>query len=354
MSKLPTSRLEALDYLRGFFIAVIIIDHLWRWPNLLAAFTGEGRLWVSAAEGFVIISGLLVGYVRGHKNKELPLKKVSEKLFKRAFLLYVWFVIMTLVYTGIIWYAPLVAAMPWIDVAKGDWSTLVQQTVTMNIAHTWVHFLYMYAIFLALTPIAIWLLRRNKAPVAILLSIIGYGIGKHYSIEWLEWLPVFFIPAVAGYYLPAVQTWWHSQRGEKRQRLKNTLYAVTLGSLIASIFTTYIFAGHPLSVFVNDFFSKEFTLDFWRIILSFVWFTAFALLFNQLLPWLQRYTKWLLIPFGTNSLTAYISHGMIVIVIGLVFVDSNNIIINTLLGIVAVLGVWALLRIPFITKILPR
>ncbi|RYF28742.1 MAG: hypothetical protein EOO17_04375 [Chloroflexi bacterium] len=297
---------------------------------------------------------LLVGYVRGHKNKDLPLMTVSKKLFKRALLLYVWFVIMTLAYTGIIWYAPLIAAMPWIDVAKGDWTTLVQQTITMNLAHTWVHFLYMYAIFLALTPIAIWLLRRNKAPAVLLLSVIGYGIGKHFAIEWLEWLPVFFVPAVAGYYLPAIQTWWHGQNGEKRRRLKNTLYAITVGSLVISIFTTFIFAGHSMSIFINDFFSKEFTLDFWRIILSFVWFVALVLLFNQFLPWLRQHTKWLLIPFGTNSLTAYIAHGMVVILIGFLFIDSNNIVTNTLLGIVAILGVWALLRIPFITKILPR
>lgn len=354
MSKLPTSRLQALDYLRGFFIVVIVIDHLWRWPSLLAAFTGEGRLWVSAAEGFVIISGLLVGYVRGYKNREQPLKVVSTKLLKRAFLLYVWFAAMTLVYTTIIWYVPLVGSMPWTDVTKGDWYSLISQTLTMNTAHTWVHFLYMYAIFLALTPIAIWLLRKNKAVIVILLSIVGYGIGKFYNIEWLEWLPVFFAPAVAGYYLPAIQTWWANLTVRQRLSNKYSLYALTFASLLLSIATTFIFAGHPASAFINDFFSKEFTLDFWRIILSFVWFIALALVFNQILQWLEKYLGWLLLPFGTNSLTAYIAHGFIIIAIGLFAVNRQDIFYNTLLGIIAVLGVWALLRIPIVTKILPR
>ena len=74
------SRMLALDYLRGFFIVIIVIDHLWRWPNMFEYVSGRGELWASAAEGFVIISGLLVGYVRGYKNRNQPLLEVSKKL----------------------------------------------------------------------------------------------------------------------------------------------------------------------------------------------------------------------------------------------------------------------------------
>ena len=61
-------RIFELDLLRGFFVVIIIIDHLQLWPSPLRYLTGEGRLWVTAAEGFFLISGLLVGYIRGFNN----------------------------------------------------------------------------------------------------------------------------------------------------------------------------------------------------------------------------------------------------------------------------------------------
>lgn len=46
------SRLDVLDYLRGFFIVVIIIDHLSRWPSAFSLFTGQAWLWIDQSMGF--------------------------------------------------------------------------------------------------------------------------------------------------------------------------------------------------------------------------------------------------------------------------------------------------------------
>src|ERR1700757_4441609 len=97
-------RIEALDYLRGFFILVIIVDHVWRWPNLFQYASGRGELWASAAEGFIIISGLLVGYVRGRKSLKKPLRDVSKKLVLRGLMLYVWVIITTVILAVASWY----------------------------------------------------------------------------------------------------------------------------------------------------------------------------------------------------------------------------------------------------------
>src|SRR3989339_456486 len=90
MSEPVKRRIHELDLLRGFFILVIIIDHLQFWPSPLTFLTGEGRLWVSAAEGFFLISGLLIGYIRGYKGRNQPLTSISKKLAYRAFMLYAW------------------------------------------------------------------------------------------------------------------------------------------------------------------------------------------------------------------------------------------------------------------------
>ena len=49
--------------MRGWFLVIIILDHLTYFPNGLTFLTGDSRLAVSAAEGFFIISGLVLGIV---------------------------------------------------------------------------------------------------------------------------------------------------------------------------------------------------------------------------------------------------------------------------------------------------
>lgn len=98
-----SERMLVLDYLRGFFIMIIIADHLWRWPNLFEYVSGRGELWSSAAEGFVIISGLLVGYVRGYKNREKPMLEVAKKLVIRGIMLYIWMIIVSIALVWATW-----------------------------------------------------------------------------------------------------------------------------------------------------------------------------------------------------------------------------------------------------------
>ena len=44
-----TERIAAFDLMRGFFLIVIMIDHVELYPNGWDFITGKGRLWVSAA-----------------------------------------------------------------------------------------------------------------------------------------------------------------------------------------------------------------------------------------------------------------------------------------------------------------
>ena len=74
-----SQRIDAFDYLRGFFIVVIVIDHLWSFPSLWTFLTGEARLWMTAAEGFVLISGFLIGFIRGRKGLKLPFHDIAKK-----------------------------------------------------------------------------------------------------------------------------------------------------------------------------------------------------------------------------------------------------------------------------------
>jgi len=347
------SRLETLDRLRGFFIIVIIIDHLSRWPSLFGLITGKALLWVTAAEGFVAISGLLVGYVRGYKNRSLPLKDVSLKLVRRGALLYIWSLIASITYVAIIWYIPIQGGAPSTPMAIGDWGTFLVQLVTLQYTFVWVHFLTLYAIFLVASPIAIWLLRRGYAWMVGAISFGLLALGWVTHSEALQWQFLFFIPSIVGFYLQPILDWWHNQPKAKRSVIAITTVGLTLATIILStILTFYAQNFQSLADQVNAYFMKD-TISLARAAMAFLWFAGFLFIFYALRRFITKYLDWLLIPIGTHSLTAYILHGLALVAISLCTIGGSDPVINTLLGVVAVLIVWVLLKIPFVRRVIP-
>jgi fucose 4-O-acetylase-like acetyltransferase len=59
-------------------------------------------------------------------------------------------------------------------------------------------------------------------------------------------------------------------------------------------------------------------------------------------------------PFGTHSLTVYIIHGVVILLLSYLLPTSQSIIVNTLTGIIAIMGALLLLKIPWVTRFIPR
>ena len=349
-----TNRLLTLDYLRGYFIVVIIIDHLSRWPSLLGAFSGHALLWVTAGEGFVIISGLLVGYIRGFNNRQATMGQITSKLLRRAGLLYLWSIIGSLAYVAIIWRFNLRGGEPGIPFTTGDWHELVSQLITLKYTFVWVYFLTLYAIFLAASPIAVWFMRHGKAWLVVLLSLAILALGWQNHNEVMQWQALFFIPSAVGYYLEPIRSWWQKLTKQKRLALSFSIWAVTALTISLSVMCAFYSTNiQSLADQLNSLFAKD-TISLWRILLAFVWFTGFLILFARFDGWIKRWLSWLLVPVGTRSLTAYILHGLALIVISYFILSSDNIILNTLLGVISILIVWVLLKIPLVQKTIPR
>src|SRR5690242_6351241 len=156
MSTTPKRRIFELDLLRGFFICVIILDHLQFWPSPLQYLTGQGRLWVSAAEGFFLISGLLIGYLRVYKGMKLPMRELTVLLLRRAFMLYVWGVIITFIVVARAALMPGSGALlPKFPAAEqvSSLGTYIWNVVSTTFSSDWIYFLRLYAIMLAVTPL---------------------------------------------------------------------------------------------------------------------------------------------------------------------------------------------------------
>jgi hypothetical protein len=343
-------RIIALDYLRGFFIIVIIIDHLWRWPNIFEAVSGRGELWSSAAEGFVIISGLLVGYIRGFKNRTLPMGEVTKKLISRGIMLYVWMIITSVLLVTVSWLLVFKGDMAYIPIPVGDWNALITNTLRFDYVHTLTHFLYLYAIFLVLSPVAIVLLRRGFGWIVALISIGAWLFGVINTIEWMQWQILFFVPMIAGFYFEAILKKYRSLS----VKTKDITRFGSIGIMAITVaISAMIVLPHIPGEYEDTLFGRD-PVTFSTVIISFVWFTGLLSLFQLISPWLERWLGWLLLTFGERSLTAYILHTIPLVICQLLFTESSNIVLNSLLTAGCILGTWGLLKIPGINRIIPR
>jgi hypothetical protein len=339
-------RIEALDYLRGFFILVIIVDHLWRWPNLFQYASGRGELWVSAAEGFVMISGLLVGYVRGYKGLKKPFAEISKKLIARGLMLGIWAIITTILIVTASWTLVFRSNIAYVPIAQFDWWNLIVKSLTLQYTHTLSHFLYLYALFLVAAPLLVWLLRRRQWWIGGVISVGLFVLGTFWKIESLQWQLLFFLPAIAGFYLDSIIAYCR----RIPPWLIWTFISVGAASVIWSALVVLPIAP---GWYHTHLFSRE-PLAPARIGLAVVWFITLAYLFNKGLQWLEHSVGWLLMPFGTRSLTAYIVHSLPLMLIALFIPATNSFILNSLIAALAILATWTILKIPNLNKVIPR
>jgi len=360
-------RFATLDVLRGFFILVILVDHLNRFPSWFAWVTGQGRLWVSAGEGFFIISGLLVGYTRGFKKRHRPMKEVIGLLYSRALILYLSAVIASslLLFLTLHTHFPL-ALQPSVVVPRNSLTTAIYQIFTLHFVFEWVYFLKFYIASLCIAPAFIWLLRKNQNVVALIGACSLWALGYYIKQDWLQWQILFFVPAVFGYHLESIQSSWRELPGNTRRYIERGIIGLTIVAFVISSFWVFgwVFVKGPHAVMsfdsyiatrriIDPFFYKV-QLSMGRVLLAFVCFAGLYIIVNKSRRYTARYTDWFLIPLGTYSLVAYILHGFILLPIQAFIPLTLSSTFNTILGVITVLLVWKLSQLKIVRRVIPK
>lgn len=367
-------RIHELDLLRGFFILVIVIDHFQRWPSPFTYLTGQGRLWVSAAEGFFIISGLLVGYLRVWKGRHRSLGEISKKMLSRAAKLYLWSVGITLFVVGIMPFFTtgndsIYALLPKFPDATQLTSQQVYiwNVITGRYASDWIYFLRMYAIILVVSPPVIWLIRRRKWWVVLLLSLATYSASLMMETPEavMQWQILFFGAALIGWRLESIAAWLLSHPVAAR-RIAVSLICTTLLTMIMSYFWVHgwsnVEGSRPIIsrdsyVTTRGFIDPWFTnnpLALGRIILSFIWFGGLFSIFHYARDFIMKAFGWLLMPFGTAALRVYCLQAILFVFLQALIPISQSQVFNMLSTTAVVLIVWGIIRTPIAQKILPR
>lgn len=316
-------RILALDLLRGTFLVVIFINHMAWSPTLYDVLTGQSHLFASAAEGFFVISGMLVGYIYAERILSQT-KQTFIRLFKRAGWLYLLSIGFTTLYTLITLFLP-----P--DTVRGQYLSpsigeFIWNTLTLQLNYGWADFLSRYAIFMVFAPFAIWLAAKKLSWLLALISIaVWYFLGSGPFAHITAWQLIFCAGIIIGYHLPAIEKWVKSWPSTTKRLGKLTLVTTAVFTFAISIILTVILpiiageyqhilsptAFHNIVDIINvrtsldlSIFARE-NLALGRILIGTLWFTTLYIIYRQYESAIDKKTKGTLLLLGTNSLYVY-------------------------------------------------
>jgi hypothetical protein len=319
-------RILAFDILRGFFLVVILVNHIELYPNFFDLFTGRGRLLVSAAEGFFFMSGLLVGMV--YKRRiTLGMKFIFKKMWKRAFMLYIASVFFTLLFT----FLAVHFNHPSIKDGVADsinWPRIVRRSFALLYGFGWADFLSRFAILMLLAPFGFYLLVKNRWKLFIIISLIAWAFRANNFL--LSWQIVFFGGMLVGFYWSQLEVKFNDLKPRVRRRIKLSVIWVSALTFLLSYLSVYVLSvlnqrlatlPHSLQTLtyrwndINEFvwlYAQKWTVGPLRIVLFMFWFAALFMLVRRYENAINKGTKGTLELLGRNSLFVYIAHAFIV------------------------------------------
>ena len=156
----PLGRDPRIDLLRGFCVFAMIVDHIGG-ASWLYWLTGGNTGPVTAAEGFVFLSGLVLGIVSRRRVSKDGLRSAIRATLSRAWTLYALTFVLTLVFVGLTVESTLSL---WVDRDLlgeiGSWPELAASVAAVRFTWHGTDILALYALLLAASPLCLVLLSR--------------------------------------------------------------------------------------------------------------------------------------------------------------------------------------------------
>jgi len=370
ISKPASRRILTLDLLRGYFLFDMVLNHLNYWPNGLDWVSARGQLFVSGAEGFFLISGIVLGIVRGRKLIDKPLRVPTKLLLKRSWQLYVTYVFSVLFFTFFGWWVFMNNPGLKFGIAPSDTPLLplLWNTLTFQYIYGWADYLRLYVLFILVSPLAVWLLRQGKWWIVMGASVLIWALVPrplYPDNVWLQpyhWQLLFFGGLTLGYHWDDVRERWLRIRAHTRKIIIGSIVSATVVVIAANIFLA--FGGYlgnsiydivaPLRDTLSKPFDKE-NLSVYRLIYTSMCFISGFWLFNKFEPFIKKYFGWILLPFGTNSLYVYTVQAFLVFFVQMIVPSGGStVLINILLSYATLALIWLMIRYEILFKIIPR
>jgi enterochelin esterase-like enzyme len=331
----PQGRDLRIDLLRGYFVLAMVVDHV-RGPSPLYLLTGGNRFYTSAAEGFILTSGLVAGLVYHHLIERDGMGPSIRKVLIRAGSLYLLTVGLTLLFL------PLseLLYLPW---AQGvDLSNpigFVVSVFTLHRTYYLVDVMLLYTVLFLISPLAFYLLASGKTWLLLGGSFLLWGlfqvfpdyvslpwpISGNYLFELSAWQVLFFTGLALGRHHDRIPT-----LGKRSSRLILLLTGLATVALIVLFFVVDAptdtmpantaatsAASHDMRLWLQDAMFSKADLRLGRLITSAVVFTFLFLSVTVFWRQLRRALGWLLLPLGQHALYAYTAHVAIIALVSL-------------------------------------
>jgi hypothetical protein len=375
----PIGRDPRLDLLRGFCVFAMIVDHVGG-TSWLYVLTGGNRGPVTAAEGFVFLSGLVLGMVSRRRVSRDGLGGAIRAALGRAWTLYALTVALTLIFIGLTVGTDLAI---WVDRSLlaeiESWPALVTSVVLMRFTWHGTDILALYALLLAASPLALLLLADGHHwrllagswalwlmfQVAPELAVVPWPIEHATTFPFAAWQALFVTALVIGYRREEIAAWL-TQVSERREGaglvyrvgLAAAACALVLFGVALSVGQAHAMAPTASALSSFDLFDKA-SLGIGRLAA----FASVAILIYAALTvcWrpVERALGWLLIPLGQASLYAYAVHLFVIVLAYNVppYVGSDQPgweLHNTVGQLLLVLLVWAMVKGKVLYGLIPR
>jgi hypothetical protein len=308
-----------LDLLRGFAALVMIADHIGG-NSLLWPLTGGDSFFVSAAEVFVLISGVLLGVVYGRVVFKKGLSAAVRKAIGRASKLYLLTISLTLAFAlagGLLalWWAP--------AISRTEIVPYVIQVVTLQRTLFLTDIMLMYTLLIAAAIPVLVLLVRGQTLYVLTASWMLWASWQiapgNSAIFWeIEGNGLFKLPAWQVIFVTGIVLGYHRQAIERfvvslppLLLTAGVVLACAIVAVLYSMQATNLEALHSNPLLYTVGFDKA-NVPLGRIaVLALLSVAALGVTTMAWRP-LKQATGWLLLPLGQNALKAYSLHLIVV------------------------------------------
>jgi len=192
-------RLDILDGMRGYFLVFMMLNHLaFTGGYLLVKFNHSELGYVQDAQGFVFLSGLLVGMVYARRMLKEGYAAGARKVRKRALEIYRYAAgcIFAVVILGLILSKSSTYWEPWLWKLASHDPIYAIASLLLLYQPTYMDILPQYIIYMLVSPPLIWLCVTGRwgwvAATTVIVWVaaqlglyIPLGAGMHHAMEWI-------------------------------------------------------------------------------------------------------------------------------------------------------------------------
>lgn len=298
-----------IDLLRGFCVFVMTVDHVGGESSWLYVLTGGNRFFVSAAEGFVLLSGLSMGMVYANTIRRDGVRAMFGKVAGRARFLYVLTVALTISFAAV----SAAFGTPWAAAATPADSRVrfALEVITFHRSYSLTDVLVLYTLLVAAAGPALWAMSRGWTWLVLALSFAAWTLAQisldlvprawdivDGGFPFSAWQLLFFLGLAVGYHRRRIERFLEPSR----------LVAVGVAAIVALVAVNAIAAHYVAGWIGVDVWDLLFDKNDARIgrVLALIGAASFlyALITVAWVP-ARRVAGWLLLPLGTRSLFAY-------------------------------------------------